>query len=173
MNTEAKETVVDGEEDLSLSLRADPVQLQLAEHVRRTWWHQPSIARTMEELMVPAYWTRCVTRLSAGGSDQPPDRIECMPSDRRWFLELMVLETGPEGAIVMKVAGGELPRYALPSRRPQLGTDDFEFHKSEEFVGKWAVVRKSDGLVMTRGQPLSRDQCAEWLAKYLRMVGNT
>jgi len=175
MSTEAT-ALMDEELPLPLSARADPAQLQLAESVRRTWWHQPSIVRTMEDLMAPAYWTQCIPKLSAGDADQPPDRIECMPADRRWFLELMVLEIGPEGVIVMKVAGGGLPRYALPSPVPgPLGSnvEDFEFHKSEEFVGKWAVVRKHDGLIMTRGAPFTQGECARWLNEYLRTVRKT
>jgi hypothetical protein len=160
-------------EESPLRARADPAQLQLAEQVRRTWWFQPSAAATMEDVMRPEYWSRCVHRFSAGGADQPPDRIECMPADRRWFLELMVLEIGAEGVIVMRIAGGELPRYRLASKLRPIGenAEDYEFKNMGTL--KWAVVRKHDGMVMTKGQPMSREECARWLAQYLQTVLRT
>jgi hypothetical protein len=170
MNTKTEATL---DESLAVSARAHPTQLQLAEQVRRIWWFQPSVTRTMEDVMRPEYWSRCVHKFSAGGADQPPDRIECMPADRRWFLELMVLEIGAEGVVVMKIAGGELPRYHLPTKLRPLGqnADDYEFENRGTL--KWVVVRKHDGHVMTEGQPLTRDQCAQWLEQYLKTVLRT
>jgi hypothetical protein len=159
-------------DELPLSARADPTQLQPAEHVRRTWWHVPSATRAIDDLLDPAYWSRCTQKFSAGGADQAPDRIECMPADRRWFLELMVLEVAGDGVLVMRVAGGELPRYRLPPKRKPLGLNPDEYHfKDMGAISKWAVVRTSDSHVMIQG--LTREQCAQWLHQYLQTVGAT
>lgn len=161
-------------DELAFANRADPTQLQLAEQVRRTWWFQPAITLTIEDVMRPEFWSRCVHKFSVGGADQPPDRIEVMPSDRRWFLELMVLEIGAEGIIVMKVAEcREVPRYRLPSKLWPLGlnVDDYQFENRGTL--KWVVVRKHDGHVMTAEKRLSKEECAQWLDEYLKTARTT
>ncbi|MGH8200322.1 MAG: hypothetical protein ACREVO_08145 [Steroidobacteraceae bacterium] len=157
-------------ENLPLAHRLDPERLRPAETVRRTWWATVTAGTPPDRLLDGRYWSQCLQMFHSRAADQPPDRIECMPPDRSWFLELMVLSVGGEELEVIKVAGGMLPdrRVSLLSQGPRgTNVDDFEFHDLGPGEG-WAVVRKHDKQVMHKCRLQS--QCAPWLSTYLRTV---
>jgi hypothetical protein len=156
--------------ELPLSERGDPARTHPAEHVFRILHHLVSAAREPKELLRFEYWSRHTDALRVG------DIVFCEPADRSWFAVIRVLEIAGEGVVVQGLGGSETLRYQTPPpKRGSLGTneDEFELHKSEEFLGKFVVVRKHDGLHMTKGQPLTKEQCTQWLAQYLKTARST
>ena len=174
MTTENETGAAEGRADpneLPTGLRADPEQLISAEYVYRRWWLTVPAGTPRERVLHPRFFSRCIGKFTSPAMYQPPDRIEVMPTDRAWYLELLVLDVGAEDVRVMVKAFGELPdeRAAPPAHKP-LGenVEDFEFHDLGPVDG-WAVVRKHDAHVMRKG--LRKAQCAAWLGDYLRTVG--
>jgi hypothetical protein len=155
--------------ELALSERADPSRTHPAEHIFRILHHLVSATRNFRDLVRFEYWSRHTDLFRVG------DIVFCEPADRSYFAIIRVLEICGEGVIVQALGGSETMRYQAPAlKRGALHTneDEFRFEKSEEFLGKWAVVRE-DGLVMTKGSQLSKAQCVDWLAQHLKMVRAT
>lgn len=168
MNTAASSATSDDE--LALSERGDPSRTHPAEHIFRILHHLVSAARELKDLLRFEYWSRHTEVFRAG------DIVFCEPADRSWYAVIRVLEICGEGVVVQPLGGQETMRYQAPApKRGPLGTnwDEFECLKSEDQLGKWAVVRKHDGLVMTKGKPLSEAQCRDWLSSYLQTVRTT
>jgi hypothetical protein len=160
-------------EEFPTHWRAAPEQLVFAESVYRRWWLSVPAGTPQERVLDPRFLSRCVQKFSGAVLHQPPDRIEIMPTDRAWYLELLVLDVGAEEVRVMVKSHGVLPdeRAAAPGRKPPgQNVEDFEFRDLGPVDG-WAVVRKHDSHVMQK--MLRRGQCASWLGDYLRTVHTT
>jgi hypothetical protein len=168
MNTATEATVDESvAQELALSERGDPARTHPAEHVFGFKHHLVSATREPEDVLRFEYWSRHTATLRVG------DFVFCEPADMSWWAAVRVLEVCGEGLVVQPIFGKEALGYQAPPPKPRpLGenAEDFEFRKSEEFIGKWAVVRKHDGLVATKGQPLNRAQCEDWLRQYLATV---
>jgi hypothetical protein len=170
MNTETAAESISEEIEIPLSERGDPARTHSAEHIFGFKHHLVSAAREPQDLLSFEYWSRHAGMLRAG------DILWCEPADRAWWAVIRVLEVCGEGIVVEPIASKETLRYQAPApKRGALGTnaDEFEIRRSEEFTGKFAVVRIHDGHVMTKGTPLTRPQCEDWLRQYLVTVRKT
>jgi hypothetical protein len=167
MSTETTEETIGEEKELALDERGDPSRTHPAEHVFRFHHHLVSAARKPADLQRYEYWSRHTRTLRAR------DLILCEPRDMSWALVLRVLEVGGDGVVVQSWGGKETLAYEPPppKKRGPLGTNDEDYQvlRSEEFPDRWAVVR-SDGQVMTRGLPFTREQCLAWLSQHLKTV---
>ena len=146
----------DGSLPLTLSERGDPARTHPAEHVFRLMHHLVSAALNPPDLLRFEYFSRHTDLFRVG------DIVFCEPADRSWHAVIRVLEICGEGVVVEPLFGKETLRYVTPPpKRGAFGTnaDEYEIQKSDEFLGKWMVVRidvngKQDA--MTKGTPLSR-----------------
>lgn len=168
--TETESTIEEAPPELAYSERGDPSRTHIAEHIVSFRHHLVSAAREPGDVLKFQYWSRHSQLLMRG------DFVLCEDAAMSWAVLLRVLEVSGEGAVVESWGGKETLQYAPPPpKRGPLGTndDDFSIVRSEEFVDKFAVVRKHDNFAMTGGQPFSREQCANWLKTYLATARKT
>jgi hypothetical protein len=168
MSAETSGNTEEAPKELALGDRGDPARTRPADNVFRCWHHLVSAAADPRHTDRFDYWSR-----HTSGNFAPGDFIFCEPADRSWWALKRVLEVCGEGCVVEGVVASLTMRYQVPPPKPGLrGTnaDDFAIERSEEFVGKFVVVRLYDKHPMTKGQPFTREQCAHWLSQYLKTV---
>jgi hypothetical protein len=167
MNTE-ESTEESPTKELGLSQRGDPARTLPAEHIFRFWHHQISAAADPLWIERVDYWSGHTGKIGVG------DFVFCETRERDWFAVVRVLGVRGDGLVVQGILGKDsLLRQPLPELKrgpPGTNEDDFTIEKSDEFIGKFCVVRKHDGLAMTRGQPFNKGQCVDWLRTHLVTV---
>ena len=162
-------------EELPLSARAQPDQVRLDRdgHLSRLWQHTPAPSTPPERLKNPYYWSAFAEQFRF------PDEIRCIPADKGWLCDVLVLSTFGEGVEVLLNRGGPLPAGAFQRpRRPEgLNVDDYEFRNLGHVYPKpWAVYRKPDatGAAKEMKRDLASErECRQWLGEYLQTIERT
>jgi hypothetical protein len=157
----------------SLCAQFDQVRLDRDGQLSRLWQHTPAPSTPVERLANPYYWIAFVENFRF------PDEIRCVPADKSWIADVLVLSTFGEGCEVLVFRHGRLPETSfLSARRPEgLNVEDYEFRNLGHVYPKpWAVYRKPDatGQAKEMKRDLASDrECQQWLDEYLRTIERT
>ncbi len=136
-----------------------PTQLNQAEYERTIWSITPPSETKIEDILKQEYWTHVSRYFKAG------DRIEVIPEDRHYFLELFVLGASKKWAKVVAIRKVEI----FDNKSKKADKDGFKV----EFVPahKWRVTRTTDGNreVISKGH---EDQVAAetWLKEHKKEI---
>lgn len=139
------------------SLKLLPTKLQNAEHYRTIWGVVVDPGTTLEDIQRAEYWSHVAPRLSR------MDKVEVLTEDGEYYAELLVIGTGTGWAKVLLTKHIAFEGEAEP---------DIESPVKAEWKGparKWAVVRKSDGVIVADGMP-SRHDAETAAIQYVRTI---
>jgi hypothetical protein len=153
-----------------LSRRADPARVHPVQQLRRFHDFLASAVDTPADNLDPTFWSRCTEIFGRR------DIVLVEPLDGSWLDVLKVVDVSADGVMMQRLGGTEVMRHRMPPPKPgPQGTnpDDFGIQRSDEFPDRWAVVRTHDKHVMTKGTPLTRLQCEDWLRQYLATMRKT
>jgi hypothetical protein len=112
-----------------------------AEFERRFLVATPPPGHTLEMVVRPDYWRRVAHKI------EPWCRIECRADDASWWAELLVLDSGADYATVHVVNHCRLPEI---DEVATVIAADYEVRRRGPYA-RFAVIRKSDGVVMREG----------------------
>lgn len=150
-----------------MSSKATNPQIQIAEFTRVVYSHTPSEDVTLDDVLVPSYWTHVATKF------KPGTRIEVLSADMTWFAELLVIDSSRSHA---SVAVLRQVKVALPARKaaPAAGAElDFvEKGYEVKFAGqekKYRVIRKSDKKELKDGFP-TEDLGWEFVRNHIKAI---
>ena len=134
-------------------------RFSLAEHKRNVWFVVPEDGTTPDETLEAAYWSHAAPKM------RPCDEVIIHSENGAWRLHLHVLATGRNWAkvtVLSKHDFGVVEAQAVSS-------PDFEI-KWRGPNGKYAVIRKSDGVVI-KDKFDSDPAASAYLADYRKTIG--
>lgn len=124
--------------------------LRPAEQDRVVYRAYPDTGTAYEDLLNPAYWAHTARTLKRF------DRIEVVPEDESYYIELLVIRVIPGGVIVKELSKTVFDEPAMED--DALG--DIEIKYSGP-LARYRVTRKSDGIVLAEGAMVETRQMAE------------
>jgi hypothetical protein len=124
-------------------------RIKPAEFIRTVWSAQPEPGTTLEEMLLPEYWSNVAKTLKAG------DRIDVTSAEATWFAELFVRSAGDKDA---KVHVMRHIVFNAPVDKEADATLDVR-HRGG---AGWSVVRKSDKAVLFEGGK-TREEAESWV----------
>lgn len=112
----------------------------LAEAMRQDWVVNAEEGTTPEDVMQSVYWSHVSARM------QPFDRIDVRAETGEWLMELLVMQSGRNFALVHKLAFHDLRK----TQESAIDSEKFEVSwKGPQ--RKYAVIRKADSQIVQDG----------------------
>ena len=124
-------------------------RIKPAEYIRTVWSAQPEPGTTLEEMLLPEYWSNVAKTFKTG------DRIEITAADGAWFAELFVRSAGDKEARVFTMRHLVLN---TPAEKSAASPYDVR-HRGG---AGWSVVRLSDKAVLFEGGK-TREDAENWV----------
>jgi len=153
-------------------------QFKPAEFTRTVYSATPEPGTIIDDVLSPSYWTHVATKLRKG------DRIEVVPQDGEWFLELYVKAANkvevfvtPMRKAVLSEAVAKANKKAredladIKSGKKKAPADDELEDYYVKFAGgaKWRVMRKEGKEILEEGIA-SKELAQQWLDNYKKDI---
>ena len=153
-------------------------QFKPAEFCRTVWYATPEPGTTIKDVLKPGFWTHVSSKLRKG------DRIEVVPTDGEWFVELYVKTSNKVEtfvAVMREVVLSE--QVAKTNEKARKDAADIKSGKKKDttreelpdyyvkFAGgaKWRVMRKEGNAVLQEGIA-TKELAQQWLDSYLKDI---
>ena len=135
------------------------VQLKLAEFVRRLFTVIIPVDTTRKDVLNPRFWEHVAKKLAIN------DRIEIMPEDSSYFMEVIVTNVDRQRVAVSELRYINLAGVETPNNAPDANADSLYEYKYRGSNLKHCIMHKIDGSALKEGCT-SKDDAIAWLDKY-------
>lgn len=132
-------------------------RLRQAEFAYERWRLTVENGTTVDDLKRPGFFAHIASQMRPGAL------IEVMPDNRSFFIELLVVDAGPQYVKTAVLRDVKLEAVSVGGANPFPGY-------SVEFAGdhlKWRVIRESDRKSLKENLPTQTDAFT-WLANHLK-----
>lgn len=124
-------------------------RIKQADFIRTVWSAQPEPGTTLEDMLLPEYWTNVAKTFKAG------DRVEVTAADGEWFAELFVRSTTDQSVRVHPLRHTVFGTAQTKNENPAIDIR----HRGG---AGWSVIRLSDKAVLFEGGK-TREQADDWV----------
>ena len=154
--------------------RLAATDFSLAEHKRNAYVGDVERGIMPDDVLEPAFWAYHAAKL------KPWDRVELRSKDGTWFGESLVLDcsrtwarlfplrvvmlTSKEVSETQAANANKATGKAKKTADKPINIEDYEI-KFRGGLHKWAVVRKSDGDVLSEDHP-NKEMAESWLKEH-------
>ena len=135
------------------------VQLKLAEFIRRLFTVIVPITTVRKDVLNPRFWEHVAKKLGIN------DRIEIMPEDSSWFMEVIVTNVDRQRVAVSELRYVKLVDVETPNNAPDANAESDYEYKYRGSSLKHCIMHKIDGSVLKEGCTSKADAIA-WLDRY-------
>lgn len=158
VESQAKSNQSEPKEEVKRSPTMHPTRMKLAEYERQEWIANAEIGHTVEDCLVPAYWSHMAAQMN------PYDHIEVRAEDGSWVADLMVIAVDRSWAkVVLRQKFDLVAVDSMPTSELQ--------HKVE-WKGpqhRFCVIRVSDSANL-KGEFRTKDEATAWMKEHERVV---
>ena len=135
------------------------VQLKLADYVRNLFNLIVPVGTTRKDVLNPRFWEHVAKKLAIN------DRIEIMPQDSSYFMEVIVTNVDRQRVAVAELRYLDLDDVETPNNAPDANEDSMYEYKYRGPNLKHCIMHKIDGSALKEGCT-SKADAIEWLNKY-------